>query len=478
MIKITAFVQSSDNNLSFLEYLKEHPSVEKVITDKPVPYKTSDCRSLAEITGSDYILIQLKDVSIQPGQYFIERLLNTAESINEAALVYSGFTEYKNGGGLPNLLTDYQTGSIRDDFNFGAVVLINTRFFRLVLKRISNFDFSGFYAVRLELSRIGRIVRIPELLYGTEEIDTRKSGERQFDYVNPKNREVQVEMETAATEHLIRIKAFLPPAAKEIEFTGNFEFEASVIIPVKNRINTIKDAVKSALNQSTQYNYNIIVVDNHSTDGTTEYLESIKDEKLIRLIPVRKDLGIGGCWNEGLHHRHCGRFAVQLDSDDIYINEDTLQKIVELFRKEKCGMVIGSYKMTNFDLRKIPPGLIDHKEWTDDNGKNNALRINGLGAPRAFYTPLARKIKFPDTSYGEDYYMGLRISREYKIGRIYRPLYICRRWEGNSDADLSVEKENQNNYYKDFIRTCEIEARIKLNNPGKNETDNLPYCSA
>ena len=163
---------------------------------------------------------------------------------------------------------------------------------------------------------------------------------------------------------------------------------------------------------------------------------------------------------------HCGRFAIQLDSDDLYINHHVLQRIVDTFHEHQCAMVIGSYKMVNFKLEEIPPGIIDHKEWTPDNGRNNALRVNGLGAPRAFYTPLLRQIRIPNVSYGEDYATALAISREY---RIYEPLYLCRRWEGNSDADLNIQRVNANNYYKDKIRMIEILARQqKIENEEKS----------
>ena len=328
-----------------------------------------------------------------------------------------------------------------------------------------DYKWAALYDLRL---RMKKIVHINEYLYTEIETDMRKSGEKQFDYVDPKNRAVQIEMEQACTEHLKRVGAWLEPKFKEPDIREfgdcSFPVTASVVIPVFNRIRTVKDAVESALSQKCGFPFNVIVVDNHSTDGTTELLEEMaaKDERLVHVVPVKHDLGIGGCWNLALHHELCGEYAVQLDSDDVYSGPDTLSKIVAAFREQKCAMVVGTYQMTDFQMNPIPPGIIDHKEWTEDNGRNNALRINGLGAPRAFWTPLLRNINLPNTSYGEDYALGLRISREYRIGRIYDVLYCCRRWEGNSDAALDVEKVNANNQYKDRIRTWELEARIAL----------------
>ena len=305
-----------------------------------------------------------------------------------------------------------------------------------------------------------------EFLYTEVEHDLRKSGEKQFDYVDPRNRAVQVEMEAACTAHLKRIGAYLAPVFEPIAFSEEaFEVEASVIIPVRNRVRTIEDAIRSVLMQQCAFPFNIIVIDNHSTDGTTERVAALaqEDKRIIHLIPERDDLGIGGCWNLGVHHPACGRFVVQLDSDDVYSDADTLRKVVEAFYEQQCAMVVGTYMMTNFQMEMIQPGIIDHKEWTPGNGRNNALRINGLGAPRAFYTPLLRQMNLPNTSYGEDYALGLRMSRHYQIGRIYDVLYLCRRWEDNSDASLDVVKMNQHNLYKDKIRTWELEARINRN---------------
>jgi hypothetical protein len=336
-----------------------------------------------------------------------------------------------------------------------------------------DYKYAGLYALRLAVARRAEVLRVAEFLYSKIEIDLRRSGEKQFDYVDPRNRAVQIEMEQVATDHLKRIGAYLRPDFKPVKFDnggggaegGHFEVEASVIIPVKNREKTVGEAVESVLKQKASFPFNCIIVDNHSTDGTTRILRDIakNDQRVIHVIPERTDLGIGGCWNEGVHHLNCGRFAIQLDSDDLYKDETTIQKVVDCFRKEKCAMVIGSYMMTNFKLEELPPGVIDHKEWTPDNGRNNALRINGLGAPRAFYTPLLRKLNLPNVSYGEDYAVGLMLSRDYQIGRIYEPLYLCRRWEGNTDADIDIAKQNTFNAYKDKLRTFEILARQKKN---------------
>jgi hypothetical protein len=363
---------------------------------------------------------------------------------------------------------DYQLGSIRDDFDFGSLLLIKTSLLHTFAMQAGEHDYqyAGLYALRLFLSRNGQIFHLNEALYAETETDTRASGVKQFDYVNPANREGQIEMEHAATAHLDAIGAKIDPSYyRRLDFDEqDFDVEASVVIPVFNREKTIMDAVHSALEQKTSFLFNVIVVDNHSTDGTTQLLEEIAaaDPRLIHIVPAKHDLGIGGCWNLAVHSEACGEYAVQLDSDDVYSGPDTLTKIVNAFREQKCAMVVGTYQMTDFNMNPIPPGVIDHREWTEENGRNNALRINGLGAPRAFWTPLLRKLNLPNTSYGEDYAIGLRISREYRIGRIYDVLYCCRRWEGNSDAALDIERVNANNLYKDRIRTWELKARLAL----------------
>ena len=424
------------------------------------PRSTDTIKRIAEKSTAPFSLLALNEGGLNIGQFALERMFQVIEN-TEAAMVYADYFEIKNRQITPHPVIDYQPGSLRDDFNFGPVQLFRGD----VLQSFKEADFkhAGFYALRLHASRLGEIIHIPELLFTQTETDTRKSGEKQFDYVSSNAREKQVEMEKACTGHLKKIGAFLKPPFKDVDFgEQNFPVEASVIIPVKNRIKTINDAVRSVLNQKTTFSFNLIVVDNHSNDGTNKFLAKYAEsEELIHIVPTRKDLGIGGCWNEGIFHESCGKFAVQLDSDDIYTNENTLQKIVDKFYDENCAMVIGSYRMTNFKLEEIPPGIIDHSEWTPENGPNNALRINGLGAPRAFYTPVLREIRVPNVSYGEDYAVGLAISREYKIGRIYEPLYLCRRWKDNTDASLDINKLNAHNFYKDRIRTIELKARMK-----------------
>lgn len=422
---------------------------------------------LAEKCEVEYAMLYLSESLINMGLFAEERFLQIADD-SRASMVYADYYEESEDALQPHPLIEYQEGSLRDDFAFGPVLLVRVSAWREALLSLkTEYEFAGLYALRLTLSRIAPIVHIDEYLYSVKEIDTRASGEKIFDYVNPRNRQVQIEMEKACTEHLKVIGAYLSPVFKEIDWSkdsASFAVEASVIIPVRNRVRTIRDAIKSVLAQKTNFNFNLIVIDNHSTDGTTEAIgEFASDSRLVHIIPERKDLGIGGCWNTGVHHPACGKFAVQLDSDDVYSSENTLQKVVDTFYEQQCAMVVGTYRMTNFAMEEIPPGVIDHKEWTLENGRNNALRINGLGAPRAFYTPLLRTINLPNTSYGEDYALGLRISREYRIGRIYDVIYLCRRWEDNSDASLSVEKMNRYNFYKDKLRTIELRARLFQN---------------
>ena len=329
---------------------------------------------------------------------------------------------YKGGQQTIAPVIDYQQGSLRDDFDFGSVLLLRTAALKEAAARMkADYRFAGLYDLRLKLSQRGELVHINEYLYTEVENDTRRSGEKIFDYVDPKNRNRQLEMEAACTEHLKEVGGYLKPEFEHIEFDrGDFEYEASVIIPVRNRIRTIRDAIRSVLSQQTDFKFNLIVIDNHSTDGTTEAIDEFcSDPRLIHLIPERNDLGIGGCWNLGVHHPCCGKFAVQLDSDDVYKDEHTLATMVRAFYEQNCAMVVGTYMMTNFDMQMIPPGIIDHREWTPENGRNNALRINGLGAPRAFYTPVLREVKVPNTSYGEDYALGLAFSRRFQIGRVY-----------------------------------------------------------
>ena len=426
---------------------------------------SSTMKKIAEAATADYILLYTKYNKLVPGYFALERFARLAED-SQAGMLYSDSYTVIDGKKSNAPVIDYQFGSLRDDFNFGSVLFFNAVTFKKAAAGIDkSYKAAGLYDLRLRLSRIAAIVHINEYLYTDVTLDNRRSGEKIFDYVDPKNRGVQLEMEEACTAHLREIGGYLEPVFTAIDFNrGEFEYEASVIIPVRNRVRTIRDAIRSVLSQKADFAFNLIIIDNHSTDGTTEAIDEFAaDLRLIHIIPERDDLGIGGCWNMGVEHPKCGKFAVQLDSDDVYAGEDTLAKVVSAFYEQNCSMVVGTYMLSDLDLNMLPPGVIDHKEWTPDNGRNNALRINGLGAPRAFYTPMLREIHVPNTSYGEDYALGLAFSRQYQIGRIYDVLYYCRRWEDNSDAALDVVKMNNNNLYKDRIRTWELQARIALN---------------
>ena len=483
--RITCFIPNSDKDS--LQYtvnsLKNSGLVDKTVivsnegttsdfSDNGVSHfgskgfsSTASVRKMADTANTDYILIYNKTFPLDPGRFALNRMIQVCEDTG-AGMVYSGYYENKDNKLSAHPVIDYQEGSLRDDFNFGSVVIYRSAAFREACSQMTdNFQFAGLYDLRLKISQTHKLVYIPEMLYTEIEPDLRKTGEKQFDYVDPRNRAVQIEMEIACTDHLKKVKAWLQPVFRKISFDSeHFDTEASVIIPVKNRVKTIGDAIKSVLSQETRYNFNLLVIDNYSTDGTTEIIRTFaqSDKRVVHIVPERKDLGIGGCWNEGVFHDRCGKFAIQLDSDDLYIDNTVITRVVEAFYEQQCAMVVGSYKMVNFNLQDIPPGLIDHKEWTPDNGRNNALRINGLGAPRAFYTPVLRSIRVPNVSYGEDYALGLAISRYYQIGRIYDPLYLCRRWEENSDAELDVNKTNAHNLYKDKIRTIEFLARRQL----------------
>ena len=426
---------------------------------------TDALKKMSEAAGTAYVLTYGKTSPLDLGKFALMRMMQICDDTG-AGFVYSDYYENKDNKLSPHPVIDYQEGSLRDDFNFGSVILYNADEFRSACKRMDDdYQFAGLYDLRLKISQKHRLVHIQELLYSEVESDTRRTGEKQFDYVDPRNRSVQIEMEKACTNHLKEINAWLKPVFSEITFDAQkFDTEASVVIPVKNRVRTVGDAIKSVLSQKTKYSFNLIIVDNYSTDGTTDVIRSFaeNDSRVVHIIPERKDLGIGGCWDEAIFSDKCGRFAIQLDSDDLYIDDSVITRVVEAFHTQKCAMVVGSYKMVNFDLQEIPPGLIDHKEWTADNGRNNALRINGLGAPRAFYTPVLRTIRIPNVSYGEDYAAGLAISRHYQIGRIYEPLYLCRRWDENSDAALDVNRMNTYNLYKDKIRTIELLARRRM----------------
>ena len=437
------------------------------ILPSSAPESVERYKQVALYANTPFTLICTQVQDLEFGYMALERMCDYL-SAPQCSMVYADHYKTIKGERTPHPVIDYQLGSVRDDFDFGSLLMFRTDYLKRAINEIEaekEYQHSALYALRLALSRYGELTHIREFLYTETEIDLRKSGEKQFDYVDPRNRQVQIEREEVFTRHLKKIGAYLKPSMMTVDLKeGEFSHEASIIIPVRNRARTINDAIRYVLEQETSFPFNLIIIDNHSTDGTSEIIEQYKnDNRVIHLIPERTDLGIGGCWNLGINHPQCGRFAIQLDSDDLYSSPHTLQTIVDKFYKEQCAMVIGSYRMTDFTLQALPPGVIDHKEWTDENGHNNALRINGLGAPRAFFTPLLRKIRVPNTSYGEDYALGLAFSRQYRIGRIYDVLYLCRRWEGNSDAALSIEKINQNNNYKDSLRTLEIKLRQAMN---------------
>ena len=427
--------------------------------------RTATLRDIAAAAHADFTLLYVKPTELSFVHYALERMLAVAEDTG-AAMVYSDHFAMTGGVLKAAPVIDCQFGALRDDFEFGGVLLYRTSALKEAVGRMDvDYSFAALYDLRLKVSQKGSLVHVNEYLYYEVETDLRKSGEKQFDYVDPKNRAVQIEMERACTEHLKAIGGYLEPVFKPVAFdSGDFEYEASVVIPCKNRVRTVGDAIRSALSQRTSFKYNVIVVDDNSTDGTVDVIKGFLDDS--RLVYIAQDTtwhAIGGNWNAALHHPKCGRFALQLDSDDTYYDENTVQKMVDAFYAQNCAMVVGTYRMTDFDGNPLPPGVIDHREWTPENGRNNALRINGLGAPRGFYVPLLRTLNFPTTKYGEDYAVGLRVSREYQIGRIYDVLYNCRRWEGNSDASLETEKVNANNTYKDRIRTWELEARVRAN---------------
>ncbi len=426
---------------------------------------TKILQSIFNETTTEFILLILRPGEVTFEKFALDRFLDAA-NVTNASLLYSHYYEKIENGISRHPVNNYQQGSITDDFDFGEVIILRKSVLREFLTENKNdFIYAGLYDLRLFISRHYSIVKIPEYLYSVN-LFSAQTGDKHFDYVDPANRKIQIEMEEAATKHLKEINAYLEPSFSGVNVTNEeFAYQASVTIPVRNRKKTIADAINSALKQQTDFPFNIIIVDNHSNDGTNELLKTYceKYSNIIHIIPHSKNLEIGGCWNEAIFNEHCGKYVVQLDSDDMYADEHSLQKIINVFREEKCAMVIGSYKLTDFNLNEIPPGIIDHREWTPANGRNNALRINGLGAPRAFYTPVIREIKFPNVSYGEDYSAALAVSRTYEISRIYEPVYFCRRWEGNSDAGLSIDKKNKYNYYKDTIRTFEIQARQRLN---------------
>jgi Glycosyltransferases, probably involved in cell wall biogenesis len=457
-------------NKVYLLYVGENAPAKALgcdVLSVPGLNSTAAVKAIAEKSDSTYTLISTKYTSLSFVLFALERMECLIED-SGSAMVYADHFNQVGDVRSNAPVIDYQFGSLRDDFDFGSVLFYRSSAVKEAASRMDvDYKFAGIYDLRLKVSQKGNLEHINEYLYYDVETDTRKSGEKLFDYVDPKNRAVQIEMEQAVTAHLKAIGGYLAPVFKDIDLSPEgFEYEASVVIPCKNRVRTIGDAIKSALNQKVdpKYKYNVIVVDDNSEDGTVDVIKKfVGDPKLIYIAQDKSWHAIGGNWNMALHHPKCGKFAIQLDSDDTYFDENTVQKFIDAFREQDCAMVVGTYRMTNFDGETIPPGIIDHREWTPDNGRNNALRINGLGAPRAFYTPMLRTINFPTTKYGEDYAVGLRVSREYQIGRIYDVVYNCRRWDDNSDASLDIEKVNANNTYKDRIRTWELKARVAMN---------------
>ena len=456
-----------------VEELKSYDTVATVNVVEGNIKASATLKDIANKATAPYTLLYLKSQFIKLGYLALDRMI-TLGDITEAGMIYADHYNLAADGTRSDApVIDYQMGSLRDDFNFGSVILFRTESLKAAANMMkADYQAAGFYDLRLKIAEKFRIEHINEYLYSEVELDTRKTGEKLFDYVDPKNRASQIEMEQAATEYLKEVGGYLKPGFKDIDITeGEFPVEMTVMIPVRNRIRTIRDAINSALEQKTTFKYNVFVVENgpecHSTDGTTEAVQEYDDPRLVHVITERRDLGVGGSWNLAAHDPRCGRFIVQLDSDDVYLDENTLQKFYDAFQEQKVATIIGTYVLTDINKNVLPPGKIDHAEWTPDNGRNNALRINGLGAPRAFFTPVLRDIPMPNVNYGEDYALGLAISRHYLIGRIYDPLYCCRRWDDNSDGDLSIEKENKNNTYKDRIRTWELQARIAMNK--KNE---------
>jgi len=494
-------IEESEQTESLVAELAANEFVEEVILCDPIviptfKIKSHDlarvitCNPVRSISGllseikTDYLLLILPGQTVRLGHRTVERFYSVAED-SGAGWLYSDFRDETAGNISDHPLIDYQAGSIRDTFDFGSVIFISKRAANTAFSehgQSHNIEWNELYDLRLKLSIDSGILRIPEPLYTRVPSDHRATGEKQFDYVDPRNREYQIEMEKIATDHLKRLGAYLAPEflrprvgayietqaeteSRPLVYHMEFPLRASIIIPVRNRERTIRDAVESALSQETDFDFNVIVVDNHSTDGTTGILSDLagSNSRLVHIVPARTDLGIGGCWNEALYSEHCGEYAVQLDSDDLYADKFTLAKIIAKFEEGPYAMVIGSYTIVNFDLQEVPPGLINHREWTRENGRNNALRINGLGAPRAFYVPILRHIGLPNVGYGEDYGAALRISRHYEIGRIYESIYFARRWEGNSDAALPVATANRYDFYKDYLRTVEIQARARMN---------------
>lgn len=468
--KINCFIpfQSEEQVKQTVDNLKKQDLVNEIFFLEGDMRSTTNMKFIAERATTDYTLIYTKYTTLSFVLFGLERMVCLIEDAG-ADMIYSDHFNKVGDAVTQAPVIDYQLGALRDDFDFGSVLLYRSSALKDAVSRMNvDYQFAGLYDLRLKVSQKGDLEHINEYLYYDVELDNRKSGEKLFDYVDPKNRGVQIEMEQAVTQHLKDINGYLEPKFADVDMTPEgFEYEASVVIPCKNRVRTIGDAIRSALSQKVrpEYKYNVIVVDDNSEDGSVDVIKQfVNDERIVFIQQDKTWHAIGGNWNVALHHPKCGKFAIQLDSDDTYADENTVQKFIDAFHEQNCAMVVGTYRMTNFNGETIPPGIIDHKEWTPENGRNNALRINGLGAPRAFYTPMLRTINFPTTKYGEDYAVGLRVSREYQIGRIYDVVYNCRRWDDNSDANCDLVAMNNNNFYKDHIRTWELKARIQMNN--------------
>lgn len=444
--------------------------IDAITTDQPD--SGSVLRLVIEKLTGDYVLFMDGDNEIRLGQYALERMMDVAEQTG-AGMVYADHLAHGQSGLTDRPAIDYQFGSIRDDFAFGPLRLVSRKALEDATRRHgppADVRWSAQYDLRLKLSVDHALLRLPEFLYTVVEDQSRNQHEQHFAYVDPRNVDVQLEREQVATGHLKRIGAYLEPRFEPVpQPSERFEVEASVVIPVRNREKTIVDAVKSALSQATSFPFNVIIVDNHSTDRTTQILCDLAagDSRVVHIVPTRTDLGIGGCWNEAVASTRCGRYVVQLDSDDLYNGPNALAIMVNELKKGPYAMVVGSYRIVDFDLNELPPGLIDHREWTRDNGRNNVLRVNGFGAPRAFDASLLRRYPLPNVSYGEDYAVGLRFCRRYEVGRVWEPVYLCRRWSGNTDAALPIVKANQYNTYKDRLRTIEILARQEMNRRAK-----------